>query len=288
MRAPSRCRIPSGKTLHGDRAAAAAYARDAGISSASRKATSAIRSPVSRRRRAMKRFYREAAVGRRATAASPSSSTASRCARRPRRALIVPSRALAEAIAAEWQGQGDDCRARCDAADAARQHRDRSVAPRRDDVIAEIAKYAGTDLLCYRADAAARSWSSGSRRSGSRCSIGPSERFGAPLVVTHGRHAAWRSRRRALAALERAVAAHDAMRLVALHLATAACGSVVLGAGAACGAASTPTRPSPRRSSTRPSRSSAGARMPSRPSAAPPCATISRSPRALPLCCAAD
>jgi chaperone required for assembly of F1-ATPase len=32
-----------------------------------------------------------------------------------------------------------------------------------------------------------------------------------------------------LAAIERAIAAHDAMRLVALHLATTACGSVVLG-----------------------------------------------------------
>ena len=33
----------------------------------------------------------------------------------------------------------------------------------------------------------------------------------------------------ALAALERAVAAHDSMMLVALHLATAACGSLVVG-----------------------------------------------------------
>ncbi len=66
--------------------------------------------------------------------------------------LAVPSRALAEAIACEWQAQGE----RVDP-DSMPLTRIASiaidlVAPRRDSVIAEIAKYAGTDLVCYRAE----------------------------------------------------------------------------------------------------------------------------------------
>lgn len=68
-----------------------------------------------------------------------------------RQALSVPSAELAELVAEEWRAQGE----RIDpltmpltrlvnvALDA--------VAVRRDEVIAEIVKYAGSDLLCYRA-----------------------------------------------------------------------------------------------------------------------------------------
>ncbi|SFG05057.1 Chaperone required for the assembly of the F1-ATPase [Novosphingobium sp. CF614] len=68
------------------------------------------------------------------------------------RAQIVPTWALAEALAAEWAGQGEKIDAagfRCrDLADFAID----AVATARAQVIAELLPYAETDTLCYRAD----------------------------------------------------------------------------------------------------------------------------------------
>ncbi len=140
--------------------------------------------------------------------------------------LIVPSPALAEAIAQEWQGQGDTVspltlpltRLVSTAIDR--------VTPRRDAVVAEIAKYASTDLLCYRApeppELAQRQ-----HEAWQKLLDWAHERFDAQLVVTEGITPIAQAPA-ALAALERAVAAHDALMLVALHLATSACGSLVL------------------------------------------------------------
>ena len=72
-----------------------------------------------------------------------------------RRALAAPTRALAEAIAAEWNAQTD-------VIDPARMPLTRlanavidAVADKPAPVADEIAKYLGSDLLCYRADAPA-------------------------------------------------------------------------------------------------------------------------------------
>lgn len=173
----------------------------------------------------MKRFYKEARVAERddnfvvqldgKTLQTPA-----------KRELLVPTRALAEAIAAEWQGQGDAIdplalpltRLVSTAIDR--------VAPRHRDVAAEIAKYAETDLLCYRADEppelVARQ-----RQTWQPLLDWAAERYDAALIVTQG-IAPVPQAPAALAAIERAVAAHDTMALVALHLATTCCGSVVL------------------------------------------------------------
>ena len=73
-----------------------------------------------------------------------------------RRALAAPSHALAGAIAAEWDAQAD-------VIDPARMPLTRlanavidAVSETPQPVADEIAKYLGTDLLCYRADAPAR------------------------------------------------------------------------------------------------------------------------------------
>src|SRR5882762_3965601 len=66
--------------------------------------------------------------------------------------LIVPSAALAEAIAAEWDAQQDEIRPptmpltrpAAPAIDRTRKQREL--------VVAEAANYAGTDLVCYRAE----------------------------------------------------------------------------------------------------------------------------------------
>jgi len=174
----------------------------------------------------MKRFYRNAKVVESASGffvqldGKPMQTPA-------KNTLAVPSRSLAEAIAAEWASQGDEMNMVALPVTRLVSTAIDRVVPRRADVIAEIARYAGTDLLCYRAAAppelAARQhamWQS--------LLDWAEQRFDARLAVTDSITPIAQTPA-ALAALERAVAAHDAMMLVALHLATAACGSVVLG-----------------------------------------------------------
>jgi chaperone required for assembly of F1-ATPase len=69
--------------------------------------------------------------------------------------LLLPTRAIAEAIAAEWAGQGQ----RIDPASMPLTQLANTaidgVAGREADVRSDILKYAGSDLLCYRAEAPA-------------------------------------------------------------------------------------------------------------------------------------
>jgi chaperone required for assembly of F1-ATPase len=141
-------------------------------------------------------------------------------------ALAVPTRALADAIAAEWRAQGEEIdlatlpltRLASTALDL--------VAPRRAEVAADVARYAGTDLVCYRA--------------------------GHPPQLARRQHAAWQplidwatlrydaaldvtigivpiaQPVASLRALAAAVAAYPPLELAALHMATAACGSLVV------------------------------------------------------------
>ena len=99
----------------------------------------------------MKKFYREVAVvdgdGGYAVALD------GRVVRTPAKvALLLPTRALAAAIAAEWDEQESEIKPQTmPMMQLASTAIDR-VRPRRDAVIDEIAAYAETDLLCYRAD----------------------------------------------------------------------------------------------------------------------------------------
>ncbi|HUZ72126.1 MAG TPA: ATP12 family protein [Stellaceae bacterium] len=173
----------------------------------------------------MKRFYREAMV-----AASERGFTVTldgKPVRTPAKALLtVPSRALAAAMAAEWQGQCDELRP-----DALPLTRLAStaldlVAPRRAEIVAAIAKYAGTDLVCYRAEHPPELVER-QQRAWQPLLDWAAQRYGAPLAVTAG--VVPRAQPEAsLAALAAAVEAQDAMALAALHLATAACGSLVI------------------------------------------------------------
>ncbi|MCJ2188136.1 ATP12 family chaperone protein [Novosphingobium beihaiensis] len=68
------------------------------------------------------------------------------------RAQVVPTPALAEALAAEWDSQGEEIdTARFPLRDLADFAID-AVAPDRAQVIGELLPYAETDTLCYRAD----------------------------------------------------------------------------------------------------------------------------------------
>jgi chaperone required for assembly of F1-ATPase len=140
--------------------------------------------------------------------------------------LIVPSERLAEAIAAEWRSQGEEVK--LDALPLTRLASTAIdlVAGRRAEVVAEVARYAGTDLVCYRA-------------------VHPPElvqrqhqawqplidwatlRYDAPLEVTAGVVPITQSSA-SLRALTAAVGLYPTLELAALHLATSACGSLVV------------------------------------------------------------
>ncbi|NNF89872.1 MAG: ATPase [Boseongicola sp.] len=101
---------------------------------------------------APKRFYKDATV------AAEDGGYAVRLDGRPirtpgKRAIIMPSRQMAEAVAGEWQAQDS----RIDPATMPWQRSVNSaidkVAFQRGEVAAHLVGYAGTDLLCYRAEA---------------------------------------------------------------------------------------------------------------------------------------
>ncbi len=173
----------------------------------------------------MKRFYKSAGVTE--TPEGFAVLLDAKPVRTPaKRPLTVPARALAQAIAEEWLAQGETV-------DPKRLPLTRLasialdlVAPRREAVIAEVAKYAGTDLVCYRAeqppDLAARQ-----HAAWQPLIDWATLRFDAPLAVTAGILPVAQATA-TLKAFQAAVAAYDTHRLAALHLATAACGSIVL------------------------------------------------------------
>jgi len=173
----------------------------------------------------MKRFYRETGV--KPGDGSYGVTLDGRSVRTPAKGeLLLPTRTLAEAIAAEWDEQEIEIQPhRMPLMQLASTAIDR-VRPRRDAVIDEIANYAETDMLCYRADTpvelAARQaqewqplldWAAG--------------RFDAALSVTEG-VVPMPQPPGAVRALRAAVAECDEFALSAVYTLTTVSGSLVL------------------------------------------------------------
>jgi chaperone required for assembly of F1-ATPase len=142
--------------------------------------------------------------------------------------LVVPTRALAEAIAAEWAAVPE--RAEINAAHLpltrlAATGIDRVVA-RRDEVIADTSKYAGSDLLCYRA-AGPDSLVGLQRERWDPLLAWAVERHGARLITAEGIGFVEQAAE-ARARLYEAVASHGDLALSALYNLTHTAGSVVI------------------------------------------------------------
>ena len=90
-----------------------------------------------------------------------------------RNALLLPSGALAEAIAAEWNKQSETIDPRSMPLTGLANAAIDRVSPDPDSFAAGLAKYGETDLLCYRADAP-----HGSDRAAA-AALGPDPRLGA-------------------------------------------------------------------------------------------------------------
>jgi chaperone required for assembly of F1-ATPase len=140
---------------------------------------------------------------------------------------LLPNRALADAVAAEWAAQGAEVDpAKMPLTRAANSAID-GVTPQRSAVAATIAAFGETDLICYRAPhpeglvrRQAAAWDPLVAWAG--------EALGAPLVLGVGvMHVAQPPD--SLARLETAVQAHGAWELTALHDLVSISGSLVIG-----------------------------------------------------------
>jgi chaperone required for assembly of F1-ATPase len=175
----------------------------------------------------MKRFYKETAVeqaegGHRVLLDGKPMRTPAKAV------LVVPTRTLAEAIAGEWSDVPERAEigvSHLPLTRLAATGLDR-VTAQRDQVIADTAKYAESDLLCYRATDPPSlverqhalwqpllDWSAG--------------RYGAPLVVVDGTSFVAQPAA-SVARLRAAVAAHSDLALSALYNLTHIAGSLVI------------------------------------------------------------
>jgi chaperone required for assembly of F1-ATPase len=143
-----------------------------------------------------------------------------------KRDLVVPTAALAAAIAAEWNAQQREVRPRSmPLTQLANTAIDR-VKTQRAPVVRQIADYAATDLVCYRA---LRPPQLAQRQQAVWQPLidWAVLRYDAPLDITAGVIPIAQPPA-SLHAFAVAVAALDDFVLAALHLATAACGSLVI------------------------------------------------------------
>lgn len=143
-----------------------------------------------------------------------------------KRPLVLPRAAIAEAVAAEWRAQGERIDPRSMTHTRLANSVVDGVVDRRDEVAADAARYAGSDLLSYRADGPERlvarqtelwdpvlDW--------------VEERFRARFLVAEGvMHVAQDPE--ALAAVAAAIAPLDPWRLAGIHSLTTISGSVLI------------------------------------------------------------
>jgi chaperone required for assembly of F1-ATPase len=172
-----------------------------------------------------KRFYREVTVAPRG--GGHAVHLDGRPLRTPNKlVLVLPTAPLAEAVAAEWSGQGEHIDPiSMPLTRLANSVRDQ-VDGREREVRADIVKYAGSDLLCYRADgpealvhAQAAAWDP--------VLDWARETIGADLAVCHGLMPV-EQRAASHAAIAAEVAPLDSFRLASAHVMTTLLGSVVL------------------------------------------------------------
>jgi chaperone required for assembly of F1-ATPase len=147
--------------------------------------------------------------------------------------LLLPMRALADAVAEEWRGRGD----RIDPAAMPLTKLANSaidgVSGREEAVIDDILAYAGSDLLCYRAKGP-RGLVEAQRKKWDPVLAWAKSTLGAPLVLAEGIvHVA--QPQAALDRLREALVGRDAFALAALHVMTALSGSALLALAVALG-----------------------------------------------------
>ncbi len=140
--------------------------------------------------------------------------------------LVLPRRALIEAIAAEWNAQIEKVRPDTMPIMQLVSTAIDRVTPQRDRVAADTAGYAATDLVCYRAELPAELVAR-QHRTWQPLVDWVRREFDAPLTVTVGVMPRVQPAE-ALQALRRTVDALDDLELTALQALTGVCGSLVI------------------------------------------------------------
>lgn len=148
--------------------------------------------------------------------------------------LALPGHALAEAIAAEWEAQERTVDPRTMPLTRMANSAIEKVAPQKDDVASYLAEYAGTDLLCYRAEgpeglvarqeAAWNPWLAWAEA-----------RFGVKFATTQGVMPVEQAED-VVPAVRSHLSGFDPFELVAVHDLIGISGSAILGLAAAAGA----------------------------------------------------
>lgn len=140
--------------------------------------------------------------------------------------MVLPTQALAEAIASEWQSQGDDVDIRSLLLTGLVWTAIDRVRANRTSVVDEVAAYAAHDLVCYRAEGPA-DLSAQQQAAWQPLLDWLTLSFDAPLLVTAGVVSVVQPLE-SLATLHRVAAAKDDFELTALSSATAAAGSLII------------------------------------------------------------
>lgn len=141
--------------------------------------------------------------------------------------MRLPTGALAEAIAAEWQDQGEEVEARSLVLTGLAWTALDRVGPGRAGVVEELAGYGAHDLICYHAETPA-DLVARQREHWQPLLDWAARTLDAPLAVTAG-VVSIEQPPEALAALRQAVAARDDFELTAVSAAVGAAGSLVIG-----------------------------------------------------------
>lgn len=173
-----------------------------------------------------KRFYKSAAVAEREDGAFSVQLDGRQIKTPAGKPLAVPSRGLAQAIADEWNAQGETIvPASLPLTKLANTAID-AVSERKAEVAGDIVNYAGTDLVCYRAEypaglvaAQAEAWDP--------ILSWAEDKYGASFLCSSG-IAHVTQPPASLEAIGAAVAAYDAFKLAALHVMTSLTGSALI------------------------------------------------------------
>jgi chaperone required for assembly of F1-ATPase len=147
--------------------------------------------------------------------------------RTPGKALLaLPTRALAEAVAAEWRAQGERVDPSTMPLTKLANSAIDGVKGREQTVIDDIARHAASDLLCYRAEGP-KALVAAQGRHWDPVLAFAREALDAPLTLAQGIvHVA--QPEASLARVRGAFEGHDPFRLAALHVMTALTGSALL------------------------------------------------------------
>ncbi len=140
--------------------------------------------------------------------------------------LVLPQRPLLEAVAAEWDAQADKVQPETMPVMQLVSTAIDRVVPQRDRIATDIAEYAATDLVCYRAELPAELVAR-QHRIWQPLVDWVRREFDAPLTVTAGVMPRPQPPE-ALQALRRAIDGLDDLELTGLQALTGMCGSLVI------------------------------------------------------------